>query len=123
MKNKKKMGKMIALALVLGSCSANVTEAVDIYGNSSSPTFEVKPEGEVVSASNNNFAFNYDTINFNNVNNVFAGYASNADSVSNTLNFTAISFNFADNKKRTLSSLNLVPPDILEISPKIETLL
>ena len=89
MKNKKKMGKMIALALVLGSCSANVTEAVDIYGNSSSPTFEVKPEGEVVSASNNNFAFNYDTINFNNVNNVFAGYASNADSVSNTLNFTA----------------------------------
>lgn len=86
MKNKKNLGKIIALALALGSCTCNVTEAYQdsIYGNSPSSDFTVRPTDEGVDVSG--YVLDFD---FHNIDNAFGGYAINANALSNVLNFNS----------------------------------
>lgn len=90
MKNKKKLGKMIALALVLGSCSASLTEASDIgiFGNSA-PNYKNYPgEGSNASGYTLDYDSSFNTINPNGLS-VFGGYGRNIDASFNTLNFNS----------------------------------
>ena len=87
MRNKRKLGKMIALALVLGSCSANVTEAYNLYGNSTASDLQTMPTGDVVPASNWELNFDYSSIPLGRIGLVFGGYAINADASSNKVNY------------------------------------
>ena len=88
MRNKKKLGKVIALALVLGSCTCSVSEAYQdsIYGNSpSAPTdFTNPPTADGVNVSGYELDFHY-----NSIDKAFGGYAINADALSNTLRFNS----------------------------------
>ena len=87
MSNKKKLGQIIALALMMGACSMHVTEATPIYGNS--PT---RPNDYTNMPSAGDIALNC-VLDFNSSFNVlpiwdvYGGYAINSDALSNTLNF------------------------------------
>lgn len=86
MSNKKKLERVIALALVLGSCTCSVSEAYQdsIYGNSpTAPTdFKNQPTADGVEVSGYELNFNYNNINY-----AYGGYAINANALSNKLYF------------------------------------
>lgn len=85
MKINKNLKRRIALAIVLGTCFSGVAEAgqSSLYGNSHPSTgFTLRPAD---GASATGYTFDFDK--YNNIYEVFAGYASNTDAVSNVLNF------------------------------------
>lgn len=86
MRNKKKLERVIALALVLGSCTCSVSEAYQdsIYGNSPSTDFTTEPTADGVEVSGYELNFNYNNINY-----AYGGYAINANALSNKLYFNS----------------------------------
>ncbi len=88
MRNMKKLERIIALALVLGSCTCSVSEAYQdsIYGNSpTAPTdFTSPPTVDGINVSGYELDFHYNSIDM-----AFGGYAINADALSNTLRFNS----------------------------------
>ncbi|WP_405754825.1 hypothetical protein [Anaerovibrio slackiae] len=88
MSNKKKLERVIALALVLGSCTCSVSEAYQdsIYGNSpTAPTgFTNPPTADGVEVSGYELDFHYNNINY-----AYGGYAINANALSNKLYFNS----------------------------------
>lgn len=88
MRNKKNLERVIALALVFGSCTCSVSEAYQdsIYGNSpTAPTdFTNSPTADGVEVSGYELNFDYNNINY-----AVGGYAINANALSNKLYFNS----------------------------------